>query len=396
MSRRKLLVQRLLPALVSVGALTWLLSSIELSALARALSWSVVAVLVPMLAFYGIATLLLEAAAIVLLMSSRPRGFGLWTAARIKSASYLLGIVNYALGAGALTVLLRRRAGIGLGESASIVLLITSVDTLILMIMAGAGTTLMDTGAPAVRAGLFALLIIGFVIGMIVLRMPANLGPIERLRSLTVFEALRTTPLARLAKLAVLRVLFVSSFIALGGAAFVGFGISIPISDLIVGMVVVGVVSALPIAVAGLGTGQIAVVEAFGHIADRETLLALSLVLTAGMLTLRAGMGLLMAREFTREVLEETRAAEALGTPPSRGSACTQGTRASPSIWPGTGRPTRSRRSARAAGACSTSDVARATGPHCWRRPGAGSSASIASFPTRPVAATARVSCWAT
>ena len=310
MSRRKILLQRLLPAVVSIAALVWLLNTIEPAALVDALSWKVVAVLAPTLIGYGVVTLALEAASIVLLMSKRPEGFGLWTAARIKSASYLLAIVNYTLGAGALTVLLRRRAGIGLGESASIVLLITSIDMLILMIMAAAGTTLVETGAPGVRAGLFALLVVGFVVGMTILRMPGNLGPIERIRALTVFEALRTTPLSRLARLAVLRFFFTSSFIALGGAAFVGFGIDVPLSDLVVGMVVVGVVSALPIAVAGLGTGQIAVVEAFGRFADRETLLALSLVLTAGLLSLRAGMGLLMAREFTREVLEETRAAD--------------------------------------------------------------------------------------
>jgi len=311
MSRRNLLFRRILPALVSVVALGWLLSSIEISALVAALSWNVVVVLLPSMLAYGVVTLVLEAASILLLMESRPADFGLWTAARIKTASYLLGIVNYTLGAGALTVLLRRRAGMGLGESASIVLLITSIDMLILMIMAAAGTTLMETGAPAVRAGVFALLVAGFVVGMIVLRMPANLGPIERLRSLTVFEALRTTPLTRLGKLAAMRICFTSSFIALGGAAFVGFGIEVPLSDLIVGMVFVGVVSALPIAVAGLGTGQIAVVEAFGHLAARETLLALSLVLTAFLLSLRAAMGLFMAREFTKEALEESRASEA-------------------------------------------------------------------------------------
>ena len=309
MSRRKMLVQRLLPALVSVGALILAFRGTELSALAAALSWRVVAVLVPTLLAYGAVTLFLEAASVVLLMSSRPAGFGLWTVARIKSASYLLAIVNFTLGAGALTVLLRRRAGIGLGESASIVLLIVSVDLVILMVMAAAGITLMKTGVPG--AGLFALLVVGFVVGMTVLRMPAHLGPIERIRSLTVFEALRVTPLSRLGKLAVLRVFFTSSFIAIGGAAFVAFGIPIPLSDLVVGMVVVGVVGALPIAVAGLGTGQIAVIEVFGHLADKETLLALSLVLTAGMIALRAGMGLMMAREFTREVLEETRATEA-------------------------------------------------------------------------------------
>jgi len=100
-------------------------------------------------------------------------------------------------------------------------------------------------------------------------------------------------------------VTIVFATVFLGGVAFVGFGIEVPLSDLVVGMVFVGVVSALPIAVAGLGTGQIAVVEAFGHLASRETLLALSLVLTACLLGLRAAIGLSMAREFSREGIEE-------------------------------------------------------------------------------------------
>jgi hypothetical protein len=214
------------------------------------------------------------------------------------------------LGAGALTILLRRRASLNLAQSASVVITITSVDLVILMMMA-AGGALSGAGPAGMSAGLFVMLVIAFVVGMVVLRMPANLGPIERLRSLTIFQALRTTPLPLLGQLAVLRLLFTSSFIALGGATFAGFDIAVPLSDLTVGMVFVGVVSALPIAIAGLGTGQVAVVAVFGHLADRETLLALSLVLTAGMLALRAGMGLVMAREYTREALEESRAAEA-------------------------------------------------------------------------------------
>ena len=310
MSRRKKWLQRVVPAVVSLLALTWVLGSIDLASMAAAIDWRIASMLIPAMFAYAAVTLVLEASSILLLMQHRPADFGIWTAARIKCASYLLGIINYALGAGALTILLRRRAGTGLGESASIVLLITSVDICILMIMAAAGTTLVNTGAPAVRAGVFAILVVAFVIGLIVVRMPANLRPIERIRSLTVFEALRTTPLSVLGKLAVLRVGFTSSFIAIGGAAFASFGIAVPLSDLVVGMVVVGVVSALPIAVAGLGTGQIAIVEAFGHLADKETLVALSLVLSASMLAVRAGMGLVVAREYTREVLEESRAAE--------------------------------------------------------------------------------------
>jgi hypothetical protein len=310
MSRRKVLFQRVMPVVFSLGVLAFLFQSVDFGRVVAALNWKVVGVLVPSLLVYGAVTLFLEAASITLLMSTKPDGFGLWTAARIKCASYLIGIVNFALGAGALTVLLRRRANLNLAESASVVLTITSVDLVILMMMAAAGA-LTDAGPTGANAGLFVILVIAFVVGMTVLRIPGNLGPIDRLRSLTIFQALRTTSLPLLGKLAILRVFFTSSFIALGGAAFAGFDISVPISDLTIGMVFVGVVSALPIAVAGLGTGQVAVVAVFGHLADRETLLALSLVLTAGMLALRTGMGLVMAREYTREALEEARAAEA-------------------------------------------------------------------------------------
>jgi len=309
MSRRTLLIQRVLPIVVSLGALAFLFRSVDFGLVLAALDWRVIGFLVPALLVYGAATLAFEAASIVLLMPSPPPGFGLLTAARIKCASYLIGIINFALGAGALTILLRRRAGLGIAESASVVLTITSVDLVILLLMAAAGVAL-GAGPAEVNAGLFVLIVVGFMVGLTVLRMPANLGPIERLRSLAIFEALRTTPLPLLGRLAALRVLFTSSFIALGGAAFAGFGISIPLSDLTIGMVFVGVISALPIAVAGLGTGQVAVLAVFGHLAEREALLALSLVLTAGMLALRAGMGLLMAREFTHEALAESRVAE--------------------------------------------------------------------------------------
>ena len=64
---------------------------------------------------------------------------------------------------------------------------------------------------------------------------------------------------------------------ALGATAFHAFDIAAPLSELVVGMLVVAVVAALPIAVAGLGTGNATFVLVFRDLADPETLLALSL-----------------------------------------------------------------------------------------------------------------------
>ncbi len=302
-------LRRALPVVVSAAALGFLLERIDPAGLLDALSWRVAAVMLPALAAYGGLTLLLEAVSILRLVQPAPPGFGAWTAARIKCASYLLAIVNYALGAAALAVLLRRRGGTTLGEAASVVLLISSTDLVLVLALAAAGTALLPEDVPVVSTGLLALAGLGFFGGLALVRAPGSLGPLERIRSLAVFDALRRLPLRRLLELLALRALFSLCFLGVCGSAFYAFDVSPPFGLLLAGIMLVAVVGALPIAVAGLGTTQMAVVVIFARVAPEETLLAMSLVLSAGMISLRTLMGFVFAREFTREALAETRSA---------------------------------------------------------------------------------------
>jgi hypothetical protein len=301
-------LQRLLPVVVSALTLGWVASAFDMRKVGDALSWQVALVMVPALLAYGAVTLLFEAVSILRVVEHRPPGFGAWTAARIKCASYLLAIVNYALGGAALTVLLRRRAGIGLGEAASVVLLISATDLLMVLLLgAVAATAATEAGGPAVQASVAAMAGVAFFGGLALLRTPNSLGPLERIRSLAVFDALRNTATRRLAQLSAIRLLFALCFVGLAAASFAAFEISVPTGRLVLGMMTLAVIGALPIAVAGLGTGQIGAVAVFKGVASDETLIAVSLVLSAGLILLRAGMGLLFAREFTREALQETR-----------------------------------------------------------------------------------------
>jgi hypothetical protein len=311
MTRSRAIAQRALPAVVSVAVLLWLFVRVDFAAVVGALTPRVALVIVPALVAYGAATLLLEALSVVLVVDDRPADFTAWTAAKIKCASYLLGILNYALGAGALAVLMRRRADLGLGEAASLVLLISSTDLVIVLAMAGIGAGLVETSAPTLQAGVLVGAIVGFSGGLALLRMPASLGPLDRIRSLSIFQGLREVPLSSLAKLIPLRILFTSSFVALMGSSFLAFEVYPPIAEVVMGVLIVGVVAGLPIAVAGLGTSQAAFLFIFRDYAPQDVLLAQSLVLSSGMLALRALMGVIFAREFTREVLRETREAEA-------------------------------------------------------------------------------------
>jgi hypothetical protein len=300
-----------LPAAVSGGILAFLLGRIEFHRMADHLDARVALVLVPALLAYGAISLWLEALSLARLLPPSSRASSPWSCAKIKAASYPLALIHYALGAGTLTVLLRRRAAIGISDAAGMVMLIALFDLGLLLVLTALGAALLSTRAPAVQVSLVFAAILGIAAGFAFLRSSLSLGPLDRVRNLDLFRAARDAPGRLLVELGVLRLLFVSSFIALGGAALAAFGVLVPIGDLIVNVAGVSLVAVLPIAVSGLGTGQAAFVYLFRHWAGPEQLLACSLTLSAGIILLRASIGLLFARELTREALRAAREAEA-------------------------------------------------------------------------------------
>jgi hypothetical protein len=300
-------IQRGLPLVVSLGVLVWLLGSVDLTAVGAALTPRVAAVMIPAMLLFGAVTLWIEASSILRLLPNPPESFGLWNAARIKCASYLPGVIHYTLGVGGLAVLLRRRTGLALGEAAGLALTISSTDLLVVVTAAAVSSAIIGIASLAVQSGLAALVVGGFFGGLTLLRMPASLGPLERVRQLSLFEGLRRISLRRLFELLLLRIFFSVCFVAGCASAFAAFEVAAPPALMIGGIMIVALVSTLPIAVAGLGTSQAAFVYIFSDLAPPERLLAMSLVLSFGILSLRASMGLVFARELTREALEEAR-----------------------------------------------------------------------------------------
>jgi hypothetical protein len=310
-ARRRLGWQQLLPIAVSAGALVWLLHGVDLHALAAALTARVARVMIPALIAFCAVTLWIEAVSIHGLVAHPPADFRLGTAARIKCASYLPGLVHYTLGLGSLAVLLRRRAALPLGEALGLVLVISSVDLLVVLVAASSSAAVLGVQPPALRTGLVAFVLVAFFAGVALVRSPASLGPLERVRAMSIFAGLRRVPLARLAELLTLRVLFSACFIAGCASAFAAFEIYPGPARLVGGIMLIALVAALPIAVSGLGTSQAAFVYLFSDVAPAERLLAMSLVLSFGIISLRAALGLCFARELTRDALREARIAQA-------------------------------------------------------------------------------------
>ena len=301
-----------LPVLVSAAIFAWLLSreDIDLGGIVTSVDLGTLGTLFAAVVVYVTISLSLEVFSLVRIVGRPLEEFSPWTAARIKSASYLAYTVHYSLGIGALSILLRRRVHLSLAESAGVVLLIAAFDLGLTLLVATVGLTMMGTETQALRAGIIvgggAVILAGFT----ALRLPISLGPLERLRELTLFRAARETPLQRVAELFVTRLVFVLWFFAVATVALRLFDVAPPIEELFVGISVVVLVGALPIAVAGLGTVQVAFVFMFSEYGDRNTLLACSLTLWALLIMLRAALGLAFAREYAREAIEVARLEE--------------------------------------------------------------------------------------
>ncbi|HKK53552.1 MAG TPA: lysylphosphatidylglycerol synthase domain-containing protein [Myxococcota bacterium] len=300
-----------LPFAVSAGLLAFLFTRIDLGEALQHVTGEVALRFGLPLLLFNLVTLGLEARSLHRVAAAGHATLPIGTAARIKAACYLLNVLNHALGAAGLSVLLRRRAGIGLANAAGMVFLISLFDIASVLGVAVLGASFTRVEALELRVGLVGIAIGAIAAGFAFLRFPAPLGPLEPLRRLEIFRAPRTAPLGLLLELAVLRGLFLLTFLLLAAALFHAFEIEVGPFRLAMNVAILIVLSAIPIAAAGLGTGQLAFVALFAGTASEAKLLAASLVLSIGLLATRALLGLLFAPEFTREARAGVRAESA-------------------------------------------------------------------------------------
>jgi hypothetical protein len=187
-------------------------------------------------------------------------------------------------------------------------MLIAGFDIVALVSVAAVAAAWAATDESTLRLGVVAGLLIAAAVCLFFVRSTA-LAPggsswvferLDALRRSSLLRAIRELPSPQLVQLLALRLLFVVTFLALGGAALASFGIHPPLGTLVVGFAQIALAAAIPIAVAGLGTSQAAFLFAFRAWAPAEELLACSLALSAGIIAVRVALGVVCAGEFSR------------------------------------------------------------------------------------------------
>lgn len=299
------LARRVLPWLVAVGCLVWAFRIVPIADCLAALRGARLEVFLP-LALSAVATWFLIDSAAYAYAFSRFNTPLSWRDARaLRALTYLLTVLHWHVAKAAIVLRLNTTHGVGLVAGASTLLLYQTIGMLVLALFAIVGAWVLPPGGPRdellTLAGLFAA---GLLAALFLLRRD---GP-----RIALLDTLRRAPLLRAHHDVGLRdVLVIGSAKAAYQALFVfvyfvglrAFGLSPSLVDVLVATPILQAIGGLPIAPAGFGTQQAAILFLFSSPeargSDGPALLAFALALPITTLTARCGLACLYLGELS-------------------------------------------------------------------------------------------------
>jgi uncharacterized membrane protein YbhN (UPF0104 family) len=255
---------RILAWLVAIALFAYLLSRFSLAdvfhAVRMAQGWTV-----PVLAGLIVLVYLADSFAIW-------KTFG-WFLARlsfkevlvVRGATYLLALVNYALGQGAIIYFVRRSRGVPLLRGTAAVLLVMGINMLMLLVLATVGLVFVPQVPPLLRW------VVGIAYaGLAVYLALVTLKP-RWLTSRPLFDVLLGAGLVGHLKAMLVRIPHILALLTLTYTTMRAFGIQVPVGQAVLCLPVVYFVAVLPISPQGLGTTEAMMIKYFAQYAPGAT-----------------------------------------------------------------------------------------------------------------------------
>jgi hypothetical protein len=228
----------------------------------------------------------------------------------VRGATYLLAVVNYNVGQGAIVYFVYRATGVPVLRGVATVLLIMGVNVLALLALATVGLGV----APDVPHAVKIVVAVAFA-GLAVYALVVALKP-RWLATRPIFDVLMSAGLSGHARALLVRLPHIAALVIFQTAMLHAFGVAVPIGQAVVALPIVFFIAVLPISVQGLGTTQAAMVFFFARYAagdaehQKAAVLAASLVAQAVATIIQVALGLVCLRSSTGRQLQ-TAAADA-------------------------------------------------------------------------------------
>jgi hypothetical protein len=168
----------------------------------------------------------------------------------VRGATYLLALVNYTVGQGAIVYFVNRSRGIPLLRGTAAVLLIMGTNILLLLIFASIGLVVAPDMPAVLRKIVFAAYAALAVYSVLLLLRP------RWLTSRPIFDVLFAAGVAGHLRTVLVRVPHLGILMVFTYTSLRAFGVEVPVSHAILYLPMIYFIGVLPIAVMGLGTTQ--------------------------------------------------------------------------------------------------------------------------------------------
>jgi len=297
------LARRIFPWFVAAGLLTWVFWGVPLGDFVEALGRGQFTWYLPaMLCCMGL-IFLADTFAISKTFTWFTTPIPYHTVLRIRGASYLMSVINYNLGQGAIVIFANRAKSVSYGRATGTVLLLMGVSLVVLLLLSAVGLFVADAPRAMVFRPYVIALLSAFVVYLLVIVIKPGFLSRWSVAQPLLDAGLRGHAAAIAVRAPHMALVFLAHYITMRA-----FGIDIPVLVFLSTMPFVSLMSAIPISPQGLGTTQYAAVYFFsayapGTVAQQKaTVLAYSLttsvlailfMLTTGLIFLRSGMKLL-------------------------------------------------------------------------------------------------------
>jgi hypothetical protein len=236
----------------------------------------------------------------------------------VRGATYLLALVNYTVGQGAIVYFVHRSRGVPLLRGTAAVLLIMGINILMLLVLASIGLVI----SPDVPGVLRTVVLIAYA-GLAVYIVAVAVQP-RWLASRPIFDVLLSAGVRGHLKCMAVRLPHILSLIGLTWFSLAAFGVVVPITQAILCLPIVYFVAVLPISFQGLGTSQAMLIHFFADYAPGPTkdarwatIIAASLVSQGIAFIIQLSIGLFcMRNQLARNLARTTPATDVAGDSP--------------------------------------------------------------------------------
>lgn len=215
----------------------------------------------------------------------------------VRGATYLLALVNYTVGQGAIVYFVNRSRGVPILRGTAAVLLVMGINILMLLVLATLGLV----ASTDVPSGLRLIVLVAYA-GLAIYILVVWIKP-RWLAERPIFDVLLSAGIGGHLRAMAVRVPHIVTLLALSWFSLAAFGVVIPVGKAILCLPIVYFVTVLPISFQGLGTSQAMLIHFFARYApgadDKSrwaVIVAASLVCQAIAFVIQLSIGLACMR----------------------------------------------------------------------------------------------------